>query len=73
MKNAIEIISSVLDVVIMFIYFNGVLGRKEGIGGLFWGFFCAAAAVSIIRTNMYLPFQVNICVSIALLLLVAFL
>lgn len=73
MKNAIEIISSVLDVVIVFIYFNGVLGRKEGIGGLFWGFFCAAAAISIIRTNMYLPFQVNICVSIALLLLIALL
>ncbi len=54
MTNVIEFISCFLDIVIVFIYFNGVLERKESIGKIFWVYFCMAVLINFARTNLYL-------------------
>lgn len=73
MANVIEFISCFLDIVIVFIYFNGVLERKESIGKIFWGYFCMAVLINFARTNLYLSFAPNIFVTIILLSLIAIL
>lgn len=71
MTNIIEFISCFLDIVIVFIYFNGVLERKESIGKIFWVYFCIAVLVNFARTNLYLSFALNIFVTIILWSLIA--
>ena len=71
MTNVIEFISCFLDIVIVFIYFNGILERKEGIGKIFWLYFCIAVLINFARTNLYLPFASNIFATIILWSLIA--
>ena len=71
MTNIIEFISCFLEIVIVFIYFNGVLERKESIGKMFWGYFCIAVAINFVRTNLYLSFAPNIFITIILWSLIA--
>lgn len=73
MKDIIEFVSCILDIVIVFIYFDGVLERKKNIGNLFFVYFCAMIAVNFVRTNLFLSFRINILVSIVILLLTALL
>lgn len=56
MENIIEFVSCILDIVIIFIYFNGILDRKENIGKLFFVYFCAAVVLNVLRTSLFLPF-----------------
>ena len=71
MTNVIEFISCFLDIVIVFIYFNGVLERKESIGKIFWVYFCMAVLINFARTNLYLSLAPNIFVTIILWSLIA--
>ena len=71
MTNVIEFISCFLDIVIVFIYFNGILERKEGIGKIFWLYFCIAVLINFARTYLYLPFASNIFATIILWSLIA--
>lgn len=71
MNNVIEFTSCFLDIAIVFIYFNGVLERKESIGKFYWVFFFIAVAINFMRTSLYLPFQINIIASIIILSLTA--
>ena len=73
MKNIIEIASCILDIIIVFIYFNGVLERKENNGKKLLVFWCGAVVLNIIRSNFFLPFLANICVTIVLWSLIALL
>lgn len=71
MTNVIEFISCFLDIVIVFIYFNGVLERKESIEKIFWIYFCMAVLINFARTNLYLSLAPNIFVTIILWSLIA--
>ncbi len=71
MTNVIEFISCFLDIVIVFIYFNGVLERKESIKKIFWIYFCMAVLINFARTNLYLSLAPNIFVTIILWSLIA--
>ena len=73
MKNIIEFVSCILDIVIIFIYFNGILDRRENIGKLFFVYFCAAVVLNVLRTSLFLPFAANIAVTVFLCLLIALL
>lgn len=73
MTEVIEFISCFWDIVIVFIYFNGVLERKKSIGKIFWVYFCMAVLINFARTNLYLSFAPNIFVTIILLSLIAIL
>lgn len=73
MKNIIEFISCILDMVVVFVYFNGVLGRKKSIGKIFVLFFCIAVAINFARSILYLSFRINMLVTMILLLLIALL
>ncbi len=71
MKNVLEFTACILEVLIAFIYFNGVLDRKERIGKLFYVFFGAAVALNMIRTSLFLSFAVNICITLIMWLFIA--
>ena len=71
MTNVIEFISCFLDIVIVFIYFNGVLERKESIEKIFWIYFSMAVLINFARTNLYLSLAPNIFVTIILWSLIA--
>ena len=71
MPKVIELISCFLDILIVFIYFNGVLERKESIGKKFVIYFCVAVLVNFARTNLYLSFAPNVFVTIVLWSLIA--
>lgn len=73
MAKVIEFTSCFLEIVIVFIYFNGVLERKKNIGKMFWGYFCIAVAINFVRTNLYLSFAPNIFITIILWSLIAML
>lgn len=73
MQKAIELVSCVLDIIIIFMYFGGVLERKESIGKIFWGFFGMAVVVNYIRTNLFLSFSANIFITVILLAFIALL
>lgn len=73
MEKAMELVSCVLDIIIIFMYFCGVLERKESIGKIFWGFFGMAVVVNYIRTNLFLSFSANIFITVILLAFIALL
>ena len=52
MAKVIEFTSCFLEIVIVFIYFNGVLERKKNIGKMFWGYFCIAVAINFVSTDL---------------------
>lgn len=62
-----------MEIAVAFIYFNGVLERKESTGKIFWGYFCMAVIINFIRTNLYLSFAANISVTVILWLFIVFL
>ena len=71
MAKAIEFTSCFLEIVIVFIYFNGVLERKKNIRKMFWGYFFIAVVINFVRTNLYLSFAPNIFITIILWSLIA--
>ncbi len=71
MRNVIELISCIIDILIVFIYFNGVLERKDNIGKCFFVYFGGAVLLNIIRTNLFLSFAINIGVTMILWSLIA--
>ena len=73
MKNILEFTACIIEVLIAFIYFNGVLDRKENIGKLFYCFFGVAVILNISRTILLLSFSVNICITVILWLFIAIL
>ncbi len=71
MRNVIELISCIIDILIVFIYFNGVLERKDNIGKCFFVYFGGAVFLNIIRTNLFLSFAINIGVTMILWSIIA--
>ncbi len=71
MNDIVEYISCVVDIIIVFIYFNGVLGRKEQIGRLYWVYFIGAVAINTLRTQLFLPLAPNIAVTAVLWFIIA--
>lgn len=73
MANVTELISCFFEILIVFIYFNGILERKESIGKVFWLYFGIAVLMNFVRTNLYLSFAPNIVITIILWSLIALL
>lgn len=73
MDKITEIISCVFEIVIIFIYFGGVLDKKENANKWYFGYFIACVGVNYARTSLFLPFQLNVLVTVIIALITAFL
>lgn len=73
MANLIEIVFCVLEIIVVFIYFNGIFDRKEWMGESFYLYFLAAVVINVLRTRLYLSFAVNVTVTAILWLLIVLL
>lgn len=73
MDKITEIISCVFEIVIIFIYFGGVLDKKENANKWYFGYFIFCVAVNYARTSLFLPFRLNVLVTVIIALITAFL
>lgn len=73
MDKITEIISCVFEIVIIFIYFGGVLDKKENANKWYFGYFIACVGVNFVRTSLFLPFRLNVLVTVIIALITAFL
>lgn len=73
MEKIVELISCTLEIVILFIYFGGVLDKKENVNRGYFGYFVTCVAINFVRTSLFLPFRLNILVTVIIVLLTAFL
>lgn len=71
MRNIFEILTCVIEMLIFFFYFEGVLGHKVNIGKWFSVIFMLAIIFNIIRSYWYLPFALNVGVTILLWIVIA--
>ena len=66
-----EISSCIVEIIIAFFYFNGVLGRRRTIGNYFWLIAAVAVICNIARSYLYLSFAVNIGITIIMWTVIA--
>lgn len=72
MNHIFEIATCVIELLIFYFYFKGVLGKKEGIGNWFPISFVIAMGVHVARSYCYLPFGWNVGITVLLFLLLSF-
>ncbi len=63
MNNIFEITFCIIEMLIFFFYFNGVLGKKKHIKFEYGIVFIVSCALNIARTYLYLSFALNITLS----------
>lgn len=71
MSLFMEIASCVVEVFIYFFYFNGVLKRKDISDKKYYGFLAGTIMFNIARSYLYLAFEYNILITVAIWIVMA--
>ncbi len=71
MNHIFEVVTCVIELLVIYFYFQGVLGKKEGIGMWFPVSFVIAIGTHTARSYCYLSFGWNVGISVLLFLVIS--